>query len=78
ENDNSNDDELYSKRQTAKLVINALKQYFETHLIVECEQLRRSQLIKSSQHVSNALALNPKTNFNYNKLTIGNVPAYKA
>lgn len=78
ENDESNDDELYSKRQTAKLVINALKQYFETHLIVECEQLRRSQLLKSSQHTNNTLSLNLKSNFHYNKLTIGNVPAYKA
>lgn len=78
ENDASNDDELYSKRQTAKLVINALKQYFEMHLIVECEQLRRSQLLKSSQHANNPLSLNLKTNFHYNKLSIGNVPAYKA
>ena len=84
ENDDSNDDEIFSKRQTAKLIINALKKYFEAHLIVECEQLRRSQLIKINQITSNhnsnnnTLNLNSKTNFNYNKLTIGNVPAYKA
>lgn len=77
ENDDSNDDEVFSKRQTVKLVINALKKYFEAHLIVECEQLRRSQLIKSNQQTHHNLSLNSKNNFNYNKLTIGNVPAYK-
>lgn len=87
ENDDSNDDELYTKRSTAKLIVNALKKYFEAHLIVECEQLRRSQLIKNSnsnqnnsnQTSSSLSTLNSKTNqFNYNKLTIGNVPPYKA
>lgn len=81
EDDNTSDDEVFSKRQTVKLVINALKKYFEANLIIECEQLRRSQLLKSTQqqqtnNSSNSLSLNTK-NFNYNKLTIGNVPSCK-
>lgn len=48
------DDELLTKRQTARHVCMAMKRYFEAHLVIEAEHLRRSQsAISSSCPISN-------------------------
>uniref|UniRef100_T1KIJ0 DDB1- and CUL4-associated factor 1 n=2 Tax=Tetranychus urticae TaxID=32264 RepID=T1KIJ0_TETUR len=60
------DDELFTKRQTARQVCIALKRYFEAHLVIEAENIRRSPLpgSSSSQHSV--------------KSHSGNIPSYKA
>lgn len=63
---NATDDELFTKRQTARQVCIALKRYFEAHLVIEAENIRRSPLpgSSSSQH---SVKNHP-----------GNIPSYKA
>lgn len=63
------EDELFTKRQNARHVCVALKRYYEAHLLVEAELLRRSS---SSPFNSSSISKNsssPSTN---------NVPPYKA
>lgn len=59
------DDELFTKRQTARHVCVALKRYYEAHLVIEVEQLRNS---------SN---LSPASNIRFNN-TSTNIQPYKA
>lgn len=62
----STDDELFTKRQTVRQVCLSLKRYYEAHLVIEAENMRRSPLPQSSSSQSNL-----KNNSN-------NIPAYKA
>ncbi len=61
------EDELFTKRQNARHVCVALKRYFEAHLLVEAELLRRSSSF-SSFNTSTAVKDSVSSN----------VPPYKA
>ena len=58
------EDELFTKRQNARHVCVALKRYYEAHLLVEAELLRRSS--------SSSFESGPKDSMNTN------VPPYKS
>ncbi|RWS14691.1 protein VPRBP-like isoform X2 [Dinothrombium tinctorium] len=52
------DDELFTKRQTARHVCVALKRYYEAHLVIESEHLRRSASSSSSTSSASNIARN--------------------
>ncbi|RWS31137.1 protein VPRBP-like isoform X3 [Leptotrombidium deliense] len=52
------DDELFTKRQTARHVCVALKRYYEAHLVIESEHLRRSESSSSSNSSASSLSRN--------------------
>jgi len=45
----ANEDELVTKKQAVRQVCTALRRYFEAHLVIEAENMRRSALPNSSQ-----------------------------
>lgn len=61
----STDDELFTKRQTARQVCVALKRYYEAHLVIEAENIRRSSSYSQSSYSSL-------------KANSSNIPPYKA
>lgn len=73
EESDATDDELLLKQQTARHVCVALRKYFETHLLIECEQLRRSAIAKHHHLANNTHIMQC-----INKLNIGSIPTYKA
>lgn len=64
-NPQESDNEVLTKKQAMRQVCNALKRYFEAHLVIESENIRRSPLPSSSSQ----LGL---------KNSQGNIPSYKA
>ena len=60
DNDDLTEEELIQKRQPVKHICVALKKYFEAHVVIECERLRRttvSPLASSSQSTSRVSSL---------------------
>lgn len=62
----STDDELFTKRQTARQVCVALKRYYEAHLVIEAENIRRSSSYSQS------------SSYHSIKTDSSNIPSYKA
>lgn len=57
------EDELFTKRQTIRHVCVALKRYYEAHLVIEAELLRRSSSASSNASFKNS----PNTSVPYYK-----------
>ncbi|XP_074598714.1 lisH and WD40 domain-containing protein mahjong isoform X2 [Brevipalpus obovatus] len=51
-----NEDELITKKQAVRQVCTALKRYFEAHLVIEAENMRRSALPNSQSGARNGLS----------------------
>lgn len=72
ETDEMTDDELLTKRQTVRHVCVALKRYFEAHLVIESEHLRRSTSMVTSSSCTTSFSQNR------NCANAVNIPHYKA